>query len=82
MAMKVFVAGCEAQGLSPIEVASRWVAHHSPLSEKDSIVLGAGKLAQVTDTVANIRRGALPAPVVTLVDQFWEAVKPIRGSVT
>ncbi|EOO02315.1 putative aldo keto protein [Phaeoacremonium minimum UCRPA7] len=40
----------------------------------------ASKLAQVGDTVANIRRGPLPAPVVTLVDELWDAVKPIRGS--
>lgn len=78
--MKAFVTGCEAQGLSPVEVASRWIAHHSSLNEKDGIVLGASKLEQVTETVANIREGSLPAQVVTLVDQLWEAVKPIRSS--
>ncbi|KAK7745522.1 hypothetical protein SLS53_003022 [Cytospora paraplurivora] len=39
-AMKRFVAGCGAQGLPPVEVASRWVAHHSALGEEDGIVLG------------------------------------------
>lgn len=81
VAMKAFVAGCDAQGLPPVEVASRWLAHHSPLNENDSIVLGASKLEQVRDTVANIRKGPLPPPVVTLVEQLWETVRPIRGSV-
>lgn len=79
-AMKRFVAGCGAQGLPPVEVASRWVAHHSALGEKDGIVLGASKLAQVGETVANIRKGPLPAPVVKLAEELWDAVKPIRGS--
>lgn len=79
-AMKKFVAGCKVHGLSPVEVASRWIAHHSALGDKDSIVLGASKLAQVGDTVGNIGKGPLPAPVVALTDELWDAVKPIRGS--
>ena len=79
-AMKKFIAGCKTHGLPPVEVASRWIAHHSALADEDSLVIGASKLAQVGDTVANIRRGPLPAPVVTLVDELWDAVKPIRGS--
>lgn len=75
-AMKIFVDGCTAQGMLPVEVASRWMAHHSLLNEKDSIVLGASKLSQVGDTVVNIRKGPLPAEV----DELWESVKPIRGS--
>lgn len=80
VATKSFVAGCEAQGLSPVEVASRWIAQHPLLNEKDCIVLGASKLEQVRETVANIRKGSLPAQVGALVDQLWEAVKPIRST--
>lgn len=79
-AMKNFVAGCTAHGLPPVEVASRWVAHHSALGDEDSIVLGASKLAQISETVANIRKGPLPAPVVALADELWGTVEPIRGS--
>lgn len=80
-AMKAFVSGCRAQGMLPVEVASRWIAHHSPLNDKDNIVLGASKLSQVGDTVANIRKGPLPAYVVKLVDELWESVEPIRSSI-
>lgn len=79
-AMKAFVTGCKAQGLLPVEVASRWMAHHSSLNDKDGIVLGASKLTQIGDTVANIRKGPLPANAVKLAEELWESVKPIRGS--
>ncbi|KUI67991.1 Aflatoxin B1 aldehyde reductase member 2 [Cytospora mali] len=77
-AMKKFVAGCTTYGLPPVEVASRWVAYHSALGDEDSIVLGASKLAQVGDTVANIRKGPLPVPVVALTDELWGAVESIQ----
>lgn len=79
-AMKAFVAGCAAHSLPPVEVASRWLAHHSALTDEDGIVLGASKLAQVGDTVANIRKGPLPAPVVALAEEVWDMVKAVRGS--
>lgn len=78
-AMKAFVTGCRAQDILPVEVASRWLAHHSPLNDNDGIVLGASRLEQVGDTVANIRKGPLPAQTVKLVDELWESVKPIRS---
>lgn len=79
-AMKNFVDGCRAHGLPSVEVASRWIAHHSVLSDSDGIVLGASKLAQVGDTVANVRKGPLSQEVAALADGLWDAVKHIRGS--
>lgn len=38
------------------------------------------RLVQVGDTVANIRKGPLPAPVVALADELGDAVKTVRGS--
>lgn len=78
-AMKTFVDGCRAHSLPPVEVASRWIAHHSALGDDDGIVLGASKLAQVGDTVANIRKGPLPEQVIVLSEDLWDAVKPTRG---
>lgn len=79
-AMKEFVAGCSAHSVPPVEVASRWIAHHSVLSDSDGIVLGASKLSQVSETVANIRKGPLPEEVVVLADRVWNAVECVRGS--
>lgn len=80
VAMRDFLTACRAHALSPVEVASRWIAHHSTLGGNDGIVVGASRLAQVGDTVANIRRGPLPEEVVVLVDGIWDAVKNTRGS--
>lgn len=77
--MNEFVAGCSAQGLPPVEVASRWIAHHSALGDEDAIVLGASKLAQVGDTVASIRKGPLPQEVVALAENLWAGVNQTRG---
>lgn len=79
-AMKEFVEGCKANNLQPVEVASRWISHHSALGDEDAIVLGASKLEQVGDTVANIGKGPLPEKIVAMVDRAWAMVKPTRGS--
>lgn len=79
-AMKNFVDGCKAHALPPVELASRWIAHHSVLGENDGIVVGASRLAQVGDTVTNVRKGPLPQEVVVLVEGIWDAVKHTRGS--
>lgn len=78
--MKEFVAGCNAHGLPPVDVASRWIAHHSVLRDEDAIVLGASKLVQVDDTVGSIRKGPLPQEIVALADDLWGGAKQIRGS--
>ncbi|KAK7711265.1 hypothetical protein SLS63_012698 [Diaporthe eres] len=80
VAIRDFFTACRAHGLPPVEVASRWIAHHSALCEIDGIVVGASRLAQVGDTVTNIRRGPLPLEVVVLVDGIWDVVKHTRGS--
>lgn len=79
-AMKEFVDGCSVHNLQPVEVASRWISHHSALGDNDAVVLGASKLAQVGETVEYIGKGPLPDEIVALVESLWAAVKPIRGS--
>lgn len=80
-AMKTFDAGVKAHGLSPTEVAYRWLAYHSVLREGDGIIIGASRLDQVTETVCVIRKGPLPDAVVALASELWEAVKRTRGDV-
>ncbi|KAI0596656.1 putative oxidoreductase [Biscogniauxia sp. FL1348] len=80
-AVKGFDAKVRAQGLTPIEVAIRWVAHHSALGDNDGIVIGASKTTQLVDTVAFVRKGPLPEAVLTLADELWDAVKGTRGEI-
>jgi aflatoxin B1 aldehyde reductase len=59
-AMQDFDTSTRALGLAPMEVAIRWIVHHSSLRDQDAIILGASKTAQVSETMALISKGELP----------------------
>ncbi|KAI1496601.1 putative oxidoreductase [Biscogniauxia marginata] len=80
-AVKNFDVKVKAHDMTPIEVAIRWVSHHSALGDNDSIVIGASKTAQLVETVAFIQKGPLPAAVLTLADELWDAIKETRGDI-
>jgi len=80
-AMKNFDAGVKAQGLRSIEVAIRWMAHHSVLRDNDGIILGASKPEQVIGTVEMIRKGPLPGKVLRMAEELWDAIKGTRAEI-
>lgn len=71
----------KSHGLTSIEVAVRWIAHHSALGDGDGIIIGASKTAQVEETAAMIGRGALPREVVEVAEGVWDAVGGSRRDV-
>lgn len=71
----------KAHGVTPMEVAIRWIAHHAALNDEDGIILGASKTAQVLETVALLRKGPLPPEVLKLTEELWDAVKETRGEI-
>ncbi|ORY05546.1 NADP-dependent oxidoreductase domain-containing protein, partial [Clohesyomyces aquaticus] len=60
----------KANDLTPVEVAIRWVAHHSALEDDDGIILGVSKVLQVQDTVGFPRKGPLSGAIVSLAENF------------
>ncbi|KAI1169788.1 putative oxidoreductase [Nemania sp. FL0916] len=80
-AMKEFDEAVKSYGLTPLDVAARWIAHHSALGDEDGIIIGASKCEQVVDTVRIIRRGPLPDSVLPLADKLWNSVKETRGQI-
>ena len=80
-AMKKFDAEVKVQGLSPIEVAVRWIAHHSALGEEDGIIMGASKAHQARETIAMIRKGPLPEAALASTEKLWGAVQGTRGEI-
>ncbi|KAK7737353.1 hypothetical protein SLS53_006656 [Cytospora paraplurivora] len=80
-AMKRFDAAVKAEGLTPTEVALRWVAYHSALGDGDAIILGASKTAQIQETVRMIRKGGLSPELVGMAEEIWEAVKESRDGI-
>lgn len=81
VAMKKFDEGARRHGLTPAEVAVRWLAHHSALREEDGIILGASRNEQIVETVGFIRKGRLEDEVVRLAEEAWEGVRGVRGEI-
>lgn len=80
-AMLKFDAAVKSKSLTPLEVAVRWIVHHSALKEGDGVILGASKTHQIQQTVAFIKKGPLPDEIITLTDELWGDVKESRGTV-
>ncbi|KAK8054321.1 aldo keto protein [Apiospora saccharicola] len=80
-AMKKFDAAVKAQGLTPTEMALRWLAHHSSLEDDDGVIIGASELQQIIDTVGLIRKGPLPDTLIPLVEELWSGVEEKRQQI-
>ncbi|KAJ4418485.1 hypothetical protein N0V82_005565 [Gnomoniopsis sp. IMI 355080] len=67
----------DAEGISGIDMAYRWVVHNSVLdgSLGDSIVFGALKEDHLRSTIAAIEKGPLSENAVAEIDKIWERVK-------
>ena len=67
--------------MSPLEVAIRWIAHHSVLRDVDGIILGASKVDQIQETFQMIEKGPLPGEVLKATEGIWAAVKETREKI-
>ncbi|KAI5478104.1 Aflatoxin B1 aldehyde reductase member 2 [Pseudohyphozyma bogoriensis] len=64
-------------GIPPVELALRWLAHHSALKAElgDAIILGASSNKQLEETVASLRGGPLDDKLVDGFEQMWDVAK-------
>ncbi|WP_050993620.1 aldo/keto reductase [Streptomyces violaceusniger] len=69
---------CGQAGVSPISAALRWLVHHSQLRGEagDGIILGASSPAHLTQNLAAVAEGPLPAAVVGAIDDAAEIARP------
>ncbi|KAI5917674.1 aflatoxin B1 aldehyde reductase member 2 [Camillea tinctor] len=76
---KMIRQAAEARGLSPLEVAMRWVVHHSVLrlgpGEGDGVVIGFSNLEQLRDNLDYVEKPPLPDDLVEVLDQAWRTAK-------
>ncbi|KAI1140017.1 NADP-dependent oxidoreductase domain-containing protein [Hypoxylon sp. FL0543] len=66
-------------GLTMIEVALRWVVHHSQLKVKggnDGILIGISSHDQLESNLDDLEKGPLPDDVVAALEEAWKIVKP------
>ncbi|KAL7629817.1 hypothetical protein AAE478_001340 [Parahypoxylon ruwenzoriense] len=70
----------EERGLNPLEVAMRWLVHHSRLQlgngdAHDGIVVGFSNLRQLTDNLDYLEKGPLDANLLDDLEHAWHASK-------
>jgi aflatoxin B1 aldehyde reductase len=69
---------CEQAAVPPVAAALRWLVHHSSLrgEAQDGIILGASSPAHLTQNLAAVAEGPLPAAVVSAIDDAAETARP------
>lgn len=67
----------QPRGVSMVGASLRWLKYHSALGEDDGIILGATKIEQIDDNMAEIAKGPLEASVVDAFEKAWEAVSEV-----
>lgn len=64
----------QKHGLSLLEIAFRWLVHHSALhitDGNDGIIMGISKLEQLEANLEDVEKGPLPEEVVKTLDDAW-----------
>ncbi|KAL1612914.1 hypothetical protein SLS60_001144 [Paraconiothyrium brasiliense] len=79
-AVRIIEPVVTAHGLTLIEVAMRWLIHHSDLKMRtkggnDGLIIGASSLAQLDNNLAQLDKGPLPKEVIDALDDGWLAAK-------
>ncbi|KAI7849550.1 Aldo/keto reductase [Circinella umbellata] len=61
-------------GLSPTDIALRWMVHHSELNaaKGDGIIIGVSSLAHCEQNLKAVEQGPLPQFIVDALDKAWE----------
>lgn len=77
-ALRIIEPVAEKHGLTLLEVALRWVVHHSKLNVKgggDGIIIGVSSEAQLEGNLRDLEKGPLPEEVVQALDEAWKVAK-------
>ncbi|KAG0378478.1 hypothetical protein BGX24_003690 [Mortierella sp. AD032] len=61
--------------LSLLEATLRWMRHHSSLTAKDGIIMGASTVAQLEESLTALDKGPLSEAMLKAFDDAWEHVK-------
>lgn len=78
-ALQVIQPVADKLGLSLLEIAFRWLVHHSELKVKDGndgIVIGISSLEQLESNLDNLEKGPLPEAVLEALVEAWHITKP------
>ena len=74
----------QKHNLTLLEVAFRWMVHHSDLNIKDGgndgIIIGISSHEQLVQNIKDIEKGPLPEDVVKALDEAWMVCKPTTAN--
>ncbi|KFY12160.1 hypothetical protein V492_04058 [Pseudogymnoascus sp. VKM F-4246] len=77
-ALEIVRSVTEWKGLTLVEVAIRWLVHHSGLrivdGGPDAVILGVSSLAQLEQNLDAMEAGPLPEAVIKALDEAWKSV--------
>ncbi|KAL5606465.1 hypothetical protein BROUX41_002872 [Berkeleyomyces rouxiae] len=77
-ALKLIEDAASKHNMSVIEVALRWVMHHSALkitNGNDGIIIGASSKEQIDQNITNLEKGPLPENVVEAAEKAWQLTR-------
>jgi len=77
-ALDVIRPVAEKYNLTLVEVAFRWMMHHSMLDFKkgDGVIIGCSSVEQLESNLKDVEKGPLPEEVVVTLDDAWIVCKP------
>ncbi|KAG0276259.1 Aflatoxin B1 aldehyde reductase member 2 [Linnemannia exigua] len=61
--------------LTLLEATLRWMRHHSGLTARDGILIGASTVAQLEESLTELDKGPLPEEMIKAFDDAWDHVK-------
>lgn len=67
----------ERHGMSPMNVAYRWVVYHSPLKHGDGVIFGARNNEQLKANIEAVNAGPLPEEVVKVIEHVWGTIEHV-----
>jgi aflatoxin B1 aldehyde reductase len=77
-ALRLIEPVVQKHGLTLLETATRWIAHHSALKfqdGRDGVIIGVSSFSQLEGNLANMEKGPLPDEVVKVLDDAWLVAK-------
>ncbi|TFY65364.1 hypothetical protein EVG20_g5625 [Dentipellis fragilis] len=75
-------AVADKHDLTMVEVALRWISHHSLLKREfgDSVLIGASSVEHIKQNLVDLEKGPLPDEVVSVLDEAWIQVQPYSSA--
>ncbi|KAK6337624.1 hypothetical protein TWF730_003019 [Orbilia blumenaviensis] len=77
-ARNIIEEAANKHGLTLVEVALRWINHHSLMKNEngDKIIIGASSEKHLRENCEDLEKGPLPEEVVEICAKAWAVVKP------